>query len=166
MCTACTPPYFNATASHYSVSTNGLMQLWTSSSGSPASPFSKLAMSSAPSGAVAPLWDDLGFPSGQSYSVVREITDTLGRRFAVQWTNYADYSALTARLTFQVKLFQSGSIEMHYCSMTNSNTGSSRHLGDSATVGVRAIDGANNIQVGTKTSGLTRPATGYLLSAP
>ncbi len=162
-----TLPYFNATASHYSVSTNGLMQLWTSSSGSPASPYANLAMSSAPNGAVAPFWDDLGFPSGQSYGVVaREITDTLGRRFVVQWTNYADYSALTARLTFQVKLFQAGSIEMHYCSMTNSNTTSSRHLGDSATVGVRAIDGANNVQVGANTAGLTRPATGYLLSVP
>lgn len=162
-----TLPYFSATASHFSVTTNGFMQLWSSMTGSPATAYSNGAMTSAPNGTVAAFWDDLAFPSAESYgAVTREITDAAGRRFVVQWTNFADYSAATARLTWQVKLFDTGAIEMHYCSMTNSSTTSNRHLGDSATVGIRSIDGLGSLQVGTNTIGLTRPGTGYRIAAP
>ena len=162
-----TLPYFGATASHFSVTTNGFMQLWTSMTGSPSTAYSNGAMTSAPNGTVAAFWDDLAFPSAESYgAVTREITDAAGHRFVVQWTNFADYSAATARLTWQVKLFDSGVIEMHYCSMTNSSTTSNRHLGDSATVGIRSIDGLSSLQIGTNTVGLTRPATGYRITTP
>jgi hypothetical protein len=162
-----TLPFFGATASHYSVTTNGFLQLWTSSTGSPATSFSNGAMTSAPNGAVAPFWDDLAFPSAESYgAVTRDIDDAAGRRFVVQWTNFADYSAATARLTFQAKLFATGAIELHYCAMTNSNATANRHLGDSATVGLRSTDGASAFQVGTNTIGLTRPGTGYRIAAP
>ncbi len=162
-----TLPYFGATASHYSVTTNGFMQLWTSATGTPVTSFSNSVMTSAANGMVAPFWDDLAFPSAESYgAVTRDIDDAAGRRFVVQWTNFADYSAATARLTFQAKLFASGVIEMHYCAMTNSNATANRHLGDSATVGVRSIDGTGTLQVGTNTIGLTRPGTGYRIAAP
>ena len=162
-------PYFSATpnATNFSVSSNGFLQLWTSSTGTPATSFSNGAMTSAANGMVAAFWDDLAYPSGETYGVVtRDITDGAGRRFVVQWTNFADYSAATARLTWQVKLFATGAIEFHYCSMTNSNATSTRHTGDSATVGLRSIDGTGTFQVGLNTAGLTRGGTGYRIAPP
>ncbi len=162
-----TLPFFGATASHFSVTTNGFMQLWSSMAGTPSTSYSNAVMASAPNGAVAPFWDDLAFPSSESYgAVTREITDAAGRRFVVQWTNFADYSAATARLTFQVKLFDTGAIELHYCSMTNSSATATRHTGDSATVGLRAIDGVTSFQVSYNTANSTRNGTGYRLAPP
>jgi hypothetical protein len=127
--------YFGSPVSAWSASTNGYLQMWPMAGRSAgALGAAELPSSSAPPGMIAAFWDDLQVNAG--IGDVRWGTfDAGGRHVTVQWTD-AQFccNAMSAdRLTFQVKLFQSGVIETHYCALT----GIPRVNGQSASIGMQ-----------------------------
>lgn len=138
---------FGASAPYWSTSTNGVVELWPSSAGSPTDEYDNEELPSTvfSAGALAPFWDDLYLQSSTTirYGVVG---DTPTRRFIVDWDNIDTYSEEQS-LHFQAKLFETSNvIEFHYCSMTTTGT-SLRHTGSSATIGAQSLDGASSVQV-------------------
>lgn len=132
------------TPTHYSITTNGVMQLWPSATGTPttsaASPSIDLPSTSNPPGLLSAFWDDLLV--GPPGSVRTKITGAApSRTLVVEWNTVTFYLASNGELlTFQIKLFETtGVIEYHYCSMTSMSATSTRHRGDSALVGLQNI---------------------------
>jgi hypothetical protein len=83
---------------------------------------------------IAAFWDDLQVSVGVG-DVRWGAFDAGGRHVTVQWTDaqFCCNVMSTDRLTFQVKLFQSGVIETHYCALT----GIPRVNGQSASIGMQ-----------------------------
>lgn len=128
--------FFGLPMTSYTVSSNGLMQVWTGSglgdedSSNPAS-----FITNPTPGGIAPFWDDLDVnPSTSLRSQVLGTGTT--RRFVVEWIDWGFYASGTSstadRLRFQAKLFENGVIEFHYCSMV----GTGAITGTSATIGI------------------------------
>jgi len=158
--------FFGETVSHYSVTSNGFMQLWPNSSGTPSTSLSNVAIptSGTPNRFIAPFWDDLtSVPGvGDAGSLtgvdVKDFPSAAQPHFTVQWTGWKPYSfSLSAdagndvdlmRLTFQVQLYRTSNvIEMHYCDLSApSGTTSLRHLGGEATIGVEDNAGERGFQ--------------------
>lgn len=139
--------FFGQRMLEYSVSSNGLVQLFPAIAGAmPSNSYGNVAIPErgAPSGFVAAFWDDLLPVMGS-----RVLTRTLGvapdRRFVVQWTQFAFFGDDRARLTFQAKLFEGGAVELHYCSITP-GADAPRAAGGSATVGIESPDGSTGRQ--------------------
>jgi hypothetical protein len=124
--------FFGVPRTTYTVSSNGLMQVWSGAgTGSVATSGTVI-----PIGGIAPFWDDLDFNTSTSLrSLVLGSGST--RRFVVEWSDWGFYSSGTGstadRLRFQAKLFESGVIEFHYCSLVGTALGID---GSSATIGV------------------------------
>ena len=135
--------FFGQRMLEYSVSSNGLLQLFPTITGAmPSASLDNNAIPTraAPNGFIAALWDDL-LPVAGSRVVTRTLGTAPDRRFVVQWTQFAFYGDDRARLTFQAKLFESaGAIEVHHCAIT-AGTDAPRAAGNSATVGVESPDG-------------------------
>ncbi len=96
--------------SDYSVTSNGFLQLWPSSSGTPTLPAfmnTPIPDSAAPHGMVAPFWDDLvNTPTTTLRSIV---TGTAPDRiFVIEWGHWARFMETSDDLTFQVWLHESG----------------------------------------------------------
>jgi hypothetical protein len=132
---------FGVPVTNFSVCSNGFLQLWPSSAGTPSSdngPVDLLTILSNPPGIVAPFWDDLMSPATGSYVQYTTLGTGSSRHFVVEWFGTAFYSAngaTTDRLTFQVKLFEtSGAVEFHYCTLTGT-TGAERGSGASIGLG-------------------------------
>ncbi len=127
--------YFGSPVSAWSASTNGYLQLWPMAGRSAgALGAAELPSSGAPPGMIAAFWDDLQVTAG--IGDVRWGTfDAGGRHVTVQWTDaqFCCNGMGPDRLTFQVKLFQSGVIETHYCALS----GSPRVNGQSASIGMQ-----------------------------
>lgn len=137
----------------YSVSTNGLVQLWPTLMGTASNSFNNVAIpnAEAPNGYIAAFWDDL-FPVAATMGMPASsvLTRTLGaapnRRFVIQWANFSVFDDQRARMTMQVKLFEgSNAIEVHYCALTPGMM-TNRITGESATVGVESPDGRSGRQ--------------------
>lgn len=127
--------YFGSPAAAWSASTNGYLQLWPMAGRSAGALGAvELPSSSAPPGMIAAFWDDLLITSGVG-DVRWGTFDAGGRHVTVQWTNaqFCCNTGGTDRLTFQVKLFQSGVIETHYCALS----GAARVNGQSASIGMQ-----------------------------
>ena len=127
----------------YSVSTNGLLQLFPTLMATPSTAYENQPIPTAapPSRFVAPFWDDL-VPSPTSRVLVRTVGTAPDRRFVVQWTDFAPFGDSRARITMQAHLFEgSDAIEMHYCALTPGML-AGRVTGDSATVGIESPDGS------------------------
>lgn len=137
--------YFGATATHYSVSSNGFLQLWPSSTGEASIternvPFPTVG---EPNGVVAPFWDDL-IPFDETTDVrVATLGTAPRRRFVVQWTRWQVVGDTASQLTFQSKLFEGTHvIEFHYCSITPART---LPLGAAASIGLESLNGREGI---------------------
>ncbi len=86
-----------------------------------------------PNDAVYVIWDDLNFATtGQCYYATVGAAG-VDRRFIAQWTNVPQF-ANTDSNTFQVALYENGTIEMRYAAI-------SAFTDADATVGVENIDG-------------------------
>jgi hypothetical protein len=140
-------PFFGASMTHFAVTTNGVLHLWPSASTPrPFAAYSNMAIPTAgePNSMVAALWDDLAAPPG---SAVR--TQVLGtgadRRVVFEWSGFEFLSDAASELTFQVKLFESGVVEVHYCGLTPGSD-ASRATGGSATVGLENALGTDGTQ--------------------
>jgi len=131
--------FFGEDITNYSVSSNGQMMLFTPALGFTTTSRLNLDIPNPalPNRFLAPFWDDLTIVSGGT-SDARTLTTgaTPSRRLTVQWTNWAIVADITARLTFQVKLFETTNvIEFHYCVMTPGGS-ATLATGASATVGM------------------------------
>jgi hypothetical protein len=173
-------PYFGDamnTVTHYSVTTNGFMQLWPSAAGSPSTTTAPSTfdypLASSPAGQLAIFWDDL-IVAAPSVVRTKEVGTAPNRRFVIEWNNVTIYlRAMQEQLRFQIKLSEtSGTIEYHYCSMTSTDMASTRHFGSSATVGLQNIPrtrGQSYLFDGTDTGmmgGMPRAVGGGTAASP
>jgi hypothetical protein len=129
---------------HFSVTTNGFAQLWTSAAGVPSTAFfqgaNEMPSAANPPGMLAIFWDDLVVVPPASVRT-KVVGTAPSRRFVIEWNNVAPIGRTgTDSLRFQIKLSEtSGIIEYHYCSMTSMDPMSTRHLGSSALIGLQSI---------------------------
>jgi len=163
-----TVQFNGAAATHFSVTSNGFLQLYPNAMGMPSTAYSNATIpsTSAPNGYVAPFWDDLT-PNSMMTTAVR--TATLGtapnRRFVVQWTEWSFLGDSTSRLTFQAKLFETTNvIEFHYCTMNAAMTHTSNASGSSATIGVENAAGDNGFLVAFNRMGTVSTANAFRLT--
>ncbi len=139
--------FFGENELEYSVSSNGLFQLYPTLTGTPSNSYTNVAIptAGAPDRFLAPFWDDL-FPVMGSSVLIRTLGTAPNRRHVVQWTSFAHYADMTARLTFQAKVFETTNvIEFHYCTLT---AGAMAPLvtGSSATIGIENVAGTSGRQ--------------------
>lgn len=101
--------------------------------------------STAPLGTLAVFWDDLNRGSsgtGGIYSQrfgAGEDPATPAPHWIIEWKNYTHYAAGDT-LDFQAKLFDDGTVEYHYATMTSGST-SNYAAGSSATIWLENADG-------------------------
>ncbi|MFO0624163.1 MAG: hypothetical protein U0325_00985 [Polyangiales bacterium] len=159
--------FFDADTTHYTVTSNGFMQLFANAMGTGLTTFSNttLPATSTPNGLIAAFWDDLY--SIDNTTGVR--TATLGtmpnRRFVVGWINWETGEGSTGEaLTFQAKLFETTRvIEIHHCSIAGAG---GRSRGNSATIGVEDAMGMRGNLIGYEYEGIAATGRGYRLTPP
>ncbi len=162
--------FFNTDVTHYSVTSNGIMQLWTSATGTATVAYANTTIpaTATPNNFIAAFWDDLTTNTASDAGAASSVRlATLGtgaaRRAVFEWNNWYTFAATTANLTFQVKLFEgTGVIEIHYCSMSPMTDTAA--TGGSATVGVEDATGAYGTQLGYNSATAARSGTGYRLT--
>ncbi|MBE2250684.1 MAG: hypothetical protein IAE78_14195 [Myxococcus sp.] len=117
--------FFGTSYSYASVQTNGMLQLYASSSGTSSSEYVNASIPNVdtPNGFIAPYWDDLYNPLATGALVQLKSFSTGGARVTVAWVN-----PLGASTQIQAKLFSTGVIEYHYCNIGTA-TGSSASIG-------------------------------------
>jgi hypothetical protein len=89
-----------------------------------------------PLGTLAAFWDDLYVLGSVRYQRIGAGVDANNPapHWIVQWTNITHYPSSTGdNINFQIKLFDSGTVEYHYTTMTSGST-SNYANGNSATV--------------------------------
>lgn len=163
---------------HFSVSTNGIAQLYTSAmgTGSTSSANAFLPNASSPAGLLSVFWDDLEIaPADAPGADIRFalIGSAPSRRLVIEWINASQWlDSPDTSLRFQIKLFEtSGTIEYHYCSMTTTLS-TMEHRGSSATVGLQnfsRIRGLTYLHNGTDTGmagGMARSVGGGTMESP
>ncbi len=135
---------FSTPVTHFSACMNGFVQLFPSAAGPADCAFSNVALpnAGAPSGLVAPLWDDLQ-PAGP-LTRVRSLTTGVSpsRAFVVEWIEASFLGAGTGaeRVQFQAKLFEStGVIEFHYCSLSPNGGSADVVSGSTSTIGIENL---------------------------
>lgn len=133
--------YFGASATHFSASTNGVAQLYTSSAGTPSAAFENefLPSPTAPTGAVGAFWDDLRTDQAASHGVsYATIGAAPNREFVIEWR--ASSFSVANDLRFQLVAVEGTNvIEFNYCAM-NSTTMDQFNTGISATIGMQSPD--------------------------
>ena len=135
-------PLFAEPATHFTVSSNGFLQLHANAMGTGLSSFSNTTLpnSSTPNGVIAAFWDDL-YAIDMTTGVRSATLGTMpNRRFVVEWANWeTGEGSMGETLTFQAKLFETtGTVEIHHCNIAGAGT---RSRGDSATVGIENLSG-------------------------
>lgn len=143
-----------ATYDHFAVDINGYAQLLQgdstiSVSGSVMAENLPIPTASQPNALVAPFWDDLTLYSARIDTWLDGTSD-LTRH--IRWSNMRRYNASGYDLTFEARLYQSGRVELHYCTLGGS---SNRAHGDSATIGLESLAGDTGIPLGFNTRILT-----------
>ena len=154
--------FFGTTITHWSMNSNGLLQLWTSATGTPSTAFSNAAIpsTSTPNNFIAPLWDDMSIGALLGGGTGSTRTATVGsgpsRIQVFEWS--ASHFAAD-NLRFQVQLNETSNvIEIHYCS---TGTGSSAATGSSATIGIENASGGLGVQTSYNTGASAVTGTGY-----
>jgi len=137
--------YFGETMTEFSVNSNGFVQFYPASGGSPTLPayFSTpIPSSMPPNGMAAAYWDDLNFVDPTTRALTLISGAAPNRHLTIEWKNFTRSRDPSSRLTFQAKLFETTNvIEFHYCSLTNTS-------GETASIGLEDAAGTRGIQVG------------------
>lgn len=143
-------PYFGQTHSQMRVCTNG----WVSFVDTTSTAFTNktLPSATAPIQTLSAFWDDLFLTSGRSSAHVARA----GNKTIIQWKNVAPLSSTMDDMNFEIKLFDNGTIEYHYGTMT----GSARVNGGEATVWIDNLDGTAALAVGVNVP-IIAPNTAY-----
>ncbi|MHB8879438.1 MAG: lamin tail domain-containing protein, partial [Myxococcaceae bacterium] len=157
--------YFGAPQSTLTVSSNGWMFFGTTTATALTNRTTPSLTGSAPKGAVAPFWDDLDFGTAANTNAYVQHVPTNsdptnpGAHWIVQWHQFTHYSA-GDDLNFQVKLFDNGTLEFHFATMT-SGTSSNYASGYSATTWIEKPTGASAMVLNVNTAGGIQPNTAY-----
>jgi hypothetical protein len=153
--------YFGAAATHYSVSSNGYMQLWPSAAGEASITERNVALPTVgePNGTVAPFWDDL-IPYDETTDVrVATLGVAPRRRFVTQWTRWQVVGDTASQLTFQAKLFEGTNVlEFHYCAVMPART---LPLGAAASIGIESLDGREGVTTALNRLNAVDPANAF-----
>ena len=145
--------FFGTAHTHFLVNNNGLMQVFTSSTGMGGTSFDNVVIptSAAPNGFIAPFWDDL-WANATSGAMIHAVTTGTppNRKFTVEWNNTQPYTpggGRPERLTFQAQIYETTNvIEFHYCTLA-ANSGSATDVtGGSASVGLENATGDVGVQ--------------------
>ncbi len=144
--------FFGAATTHYSVTSNGLVQFWPSATGLGDGTGNNAAIptASTPNNFVAPFWDDLINQTGTTVRTL--VSGTVPNRvFTVEWGGISLYDSATPmpleRLTFQVQVRETSNvIEVHYCALSANGGSATRILGSTATVGLENPAGTAGVQ--------------------
>ncbi len=151
-----------AAVTHYSVTSNGFLQLWPSMAGTPSTAYINAPIPSVapPNGMIAAFWDDL--VPGASGTLRALVTGTAPNRvLVVEWGNWGTFGDAGQDLTFQAHLRETtGVVELHYCAMM----GAARATGASATIGYETLDGSAGVQISLDTAGAAATGTGYRIT--
>ncbi|MBL8941330.1 MAG: hypothetical protein JNM69_42685, partial [Archangium sp.] len=151
--------FFGTPVTNFSVSSNGFVQLWPTSTGSTSTTAANSAIptTGTPNNFVAPFWDDLVNASGTGAVSYLTSGSAPNRRFTVEWANFYPYNGGVAgpeRLRFQVQLNETSNlIEFHYCALDVNGGDDPRTSGNSATVGVENFPGNEGVQSSYNTAG-------------
>lgn len=143
--------YFGTPVTHYAVSSNGFLQVFTSATGMAASSAANAPMPTpaTPNGVIAPFWDDLTL-TGTSSAVVSNVFGTGStRHLTVQWEQMMLFNVPGSSITVQARLYETTNvIELHACALTpGSNMADmDRERGLGATLGVESLDGLDGVQ--------------------
>lgn len=144
--------YFGTPVTHFSVSSNGFMQLFTSSSdfGTSSASNDPIPTEGEPEGIVAPFWDDLDLVSSTTSKIVGGVFGTgSARHYTVQWEDMKIYNVTGSSITVQARLYETTNvIELHACTLTagTSMADMDRERGLEATVGIESVDGLEGVQ--------------------
>lgn len=112
-----------------------------------------------PNNTLAPWWDNLDANNSLSFVSYNTTGSTPNRVFTVEWHKVKTFVGATARITFQVKIFESSNIiEFHYGSL---NGGS--HLAEGASIGIEDATGGTNHFI-EATTGSTASGISNLIS--
>ena len=130
--------------------------------------------SSVPNNTIAPWWDNLDASASLSFVSYNTTGSTPNRVFTVEWHRAKTYVGASARVTFQVKLFESSNvIEFHY----GTPNGGSHSSFEGASIGIEDATGGTNhfieATTGSTTTGVTNlvspgnwPAVNYRFTPP
>lgn len=144
--------FFGDAVTHYTVTSNGFMQVWNTATptASTSASESMIPSTGTPNNYIAPFWDDLLPVSGRSGVRVATLGSMPSRRFVVEWYGWETYPTTTSNLRFQAKLFEgSNQIELHYCSLEGTNA---RVRGSSAGAGIEDATGSFGSQASYDTA--------------
>lgn len=142
--------YLGNSYSQARVNTNGWLSLNLSGTDATSSDNTQLFNTSAPSMAISPWWDDLVADAGSTISYLTEGSSP-NKIFTAEWSNVLAYSSgASARLNFQVKLYETSNvIEFLYGSVI---PGTHNSL-ESASIGIKdGIGGAGHFIEATQNS--------------
>ncbi len=131
--------FFGETVTHFSLSTNGFMQVFPSAVGMPRADLGvpPLPNPMAPPRLIAAFLDDL-FVDPLASIRLRTVGTAPNRHGTAQWTNvtFCCGGGGPQRMTFQIQLYETSNvIEMHYCALAPA--GDPRVTGGNATIGVQ-----------------------------
>jgi hypothetical protein len=151
--------YFGQSFTSVEVSTNGFLAFGAALADAYPNNPSK-PTGGAPMGVLAPYWEDLIAKLDGKVLVARRATYTV-----ISWNDFSSYENATFydgdSLHFQVKLFDSGVIELHYGAMTPDPENIRLASGGGATTWVESLDGTAALVVNLNTAEMIRPNTGY-----
>jgi hypothetical protein len=136
--------FFGSLVSQFSVSSNGVAQLYAGAGAMPSASLANAPLPSQmpPDGLIAAFWDDL-LP-GQVRTMLTHTPG--GRVFVIDWSNFTLYGEPSVhQLSFQVKLFENtGAVEIHYCTLNPITN--PRVIGASASVGMEDARGLLGVE--------------------
>lgn len=160
-------PFFDTTRTRFSVAEQGQLLLFDSTHADITTLVDPAQIPSVdpPNGFVAPLWTFAVLFVPQRSVINAQV---VGRHTTVEWNDFAigaGVPELTSHLTFQVKLFDDGAIELHYCQLDPGRTTATHdEAGARASVGIESPDGTKGVSVGFWQDGTTTTAHGYRFS--
>lgn len=143
-------PFFGTSRTRYAVAEQGYVMLFDSMTADittlvePA----QIPTADAPNGLIAPLWTfHLSYVPNRSAFRAAVASDHL----TIEWTDFAIGSIIadtTSHITLQAKLFGSGVIELHYCTLNRGATMTGDETGAAGSVGIESPDGTKGVSGG------------------